>query len=332
MIKRLSNNSSYYKERKLKRIKLGQHVVPLWLIITLLLSGVFVAALADYLWTSVVIDLDVEEPLELLHYPDELSLYPGEIKEFNVTVMNYASVNYAVALDFSLDNLTYQENYVTFSDETYLVVPDEQNLTAWLQVEAVAPPIETSITIDFHRIADGEGELLFFDNFNDDVADGWTPRRGYTWEVVDQQYHVALGVGSAISTVDGFDFSNGLIRVSLWNRDTEVGFRQGIVFRYSDDQHFYDFHYGDEYDEMKFVKHTPEKSYYGIDLAAVKYPISPNTSYTLEVKIIGDTFTGFLNGEEVLSVTDTEYQDGQVGLTAQRTHVFFDDFTVYSLP
>ena len=159
----------------MKRIKIGQHAVPLWLIITLVLSGILVAALADYLWTSVTVDLEVEEPLEILHYPDELSLYPGETKEFNVTVMNYASINYAVVLDFSLGNTTYQDNYVTFSDETYTVIPDEQNLTAWLKVEVQAPPIETSLTIDFHRIA---GELVFFDDFDDGIPDGWTVQFG----------------------------------------------------------------------------------------------------------------------------------------------------------
>jgi len=42
--------------------------------------------------------------------------------------------------------------------------------------------------------------------------------------------------------------------------------------------------------------------------------------------------TGFLNGEKVLTVTDDTCTSGQVGLREQRADVFFDNFTVYSLP
>jgi len=57
-----------------------------------------------------------------------------------------------VILHFSLDNTTYQDSYVAFSNETYTVITGEQNLTAWLKVEAHAPPINASLTIDFKRI------------------------------------------------------------------------------------------------------------------------------------------------------------------------------------
>ena len=330
MIKRLSNNSSYYKERKLKRIKIGQHVVPLWLIITLLLSGVFIAALADYLWTSVIVDLEVEEPLEILHYPDELSLYPGETKEFNVTVMNYASVNYAVVLGFSLGNLTYQENYVTFSDETYLVVPDEQNLTAWLHVEAVAPPIETSLTIDFHRIADGVGELVFFDDFNDGSADGWTVQFG-NFAVIDGEYYTENGAGQkSLVTVDGLDLADCVVEVNL---RCLYAFQAALVFRYTDNAHHYTFSVNDEGDCVGVEKYVPGNEHFG-EVLGVNYSvsISLNTDYLVSVRLEGNQFTCFLDGEKVLTVTDDAYTSGQVGLRGQKADVFFDDFRVYSIP
>lgn len=137
-----------------RTIQIGKHIIPLWLIGTLLLSGIGVGVLANYIWTTVIIPLEVKEPLEILSYPSKLSLYPADTKEFNVTVMNHHSQNYTVILDFFLDNATYQDNYVTFGIETYTVVPYEQNLTAWLKVESYAPPINASLTIDFKRVGE----------------------------------------------------------------------------------------------------------------------------------------------------------------------------------
>jgi len=60
-----------------------------------------------------------------------------------------------------------------------------------------------------------EGELLFFDDFDDGVADGWTPQRGYTWEVIDGQYVSSHGLGKSISIIDDLTFSD---EVTMWNR------------------------------------------------------------------------------------------------------------------
>ena len=100
----------------------------------LLASTLSVGMIAGYFPSSESIPLEVKEPLEILSYPTAFSLFPGETVEFNVTTQNLASVNYSVTLDFSLNDTTYQTEYVTFSGETYTVTPGEQNLAAWLKV------------------------------------------------------------------------------------------------------------------------------------------------------------------------------------------------------
>lgn len=132
----------------MRSIKIGKRIVSLWFIAVLAILGIGAAALANYVWNTLIIPLEVREPIEILDYPSELSLFPGMTAEFNITVQNYASVNYYVVLDFHLSNKTYQDNYVKFSDEIYTVIPGQQNLTAWLVVESYAPPINTSLTIN----------------------------------------------------------------------------------------------------------------------------------------------------------------------------------------
>jgi len=117
----------------------------------ILVSGIGSGVLGYYIWRTLTIPIKVEEPLEILNYPSELSLYPGEMEEFNITIYNHASVNYSVTLDFSLNNTSYQTNYVTFSNEIYIIIPGQQNLTAWLMVGSGAPPANASLTIDFKR-------------------------------------------------------------------------------------------------------------------------------------------------------------------------------------
>jgi len=52
----------------------------------------------------------------------------------------------------------------------------------------------------------------------------------------------------------------------------------------------------------------------------------------LGIRINGNSFTGYVNGEKILYGMDNNYEVGSIGLSAHRGEVFFDNFTVYSLP
>lgn len=136
----------------MKVIKIGEHIIPLWLLAALLISVIGAAVFANYFGNRLVIPFEVREPIEILYYPSKLSFFSGETEEFNITVQNHASVNYSVVLDFHLSNTTYQDNYVTFSNEVYTVIPAQQNLTARLVVEPNAPPVNASLTIDLMSV------------------------------------------------------------------------------------------------------------------------------------------------------------------------------------
>jgi hypothetical protein len=115
------------------------------------LAGICIVAFALYMALTFTVPFEVKEPIEILYYPSQLSLYPGGIKYFNVTVRNNALQNYTVFLDFSLGNETYENNYVTFSNATYFVCHGVQNLTAWVIVSNNAPPINTTLKVTLYR-------------------------------------------------------------------------------------------------------------------------------------------------------------------------------------
>ena len=174
--------------------------------------------------------------------------------------------------------------------------------------------------------------ILFFDDFNDGVAEDWTEQLG-SWNVIDREYFTSVGIANSISTIEDLTLDDYIIETKLRFRDTSVGFRAGIVFRFLDNEHYYIFQVGNEYDKVEYEIYTPEYSLYGQNfggLWSVDYPIDLNVNYTLRVEVVGNTFTGFLNGEKILSVTDDSYKSGRIGLFAHRADVFFDNFTVYS--
>lgn len=154
----------------------------------ILVSGIS-GALGYYVWKTLTMQVEIKEPIEILQYPSSLSLYPGETKEFNVTINNHASVNYSVVLDFSLDNATYEKNYVTFSNDIYLVVPGQQNLAAWLTVEPYAPAANVTLSIGcgrgisasglvgYRRLDEGNGTTAYdsSENGNNGIVMGSPP-------------------------------------------------------------------------------------------------------------------------------------------------------------
>ena len=119
------------------------------LVIIPLIVGSFVV----YGSRSMSSNVEVKEPLEILDYPADLVLYPGETIDFNVTVQNYASVTYSVLLDFRLNDTDYQSKYVTFADNNYSVLPGTQKLATLLTVAPDAPSANLLMTINLVRNA-----------------------------------------------------------------------------------------------------------------------------------------------------------------------------------
>jgi hypothetical protein len=315
----------------LRGISIGKHVIPLWLVAVILISGIG-GTLGYYVWRTLTIQVEVKEPIEILQYPSSLSLYPGETKEFNVTVMNSASVNYTVLLIYILDNSSYQEEFVTFKDDTFNVMSGQQNLTTWLAVAPEAPAVNSTLTVELRRV--GAGLLSFFDNFNTGNLENWTVRQG-TWSAFNGQYYTSTGlVENGISTANLENLTNYTVQTDIAFKDTGTGFRAGIIFRYVDYQNYYTFELSHEYSCAVIGKYDPSAPDYGTNLAWLiqgSYPIQTNTDYLIKVVVQNNNFTCFINGQQVLSITDSSYLSGKVGLRARNADVLFDNFRVTPL-
>jgi len=200
-------------------------------------------------------------------------------------------------------------------------------------------------------------ESNFNDNFDDGVADGWTPQVG-SWSVIEGQYCISVGIENGITTVNGLNLKDCAIETKLRFSDN-VGFRAGVIFRYMGKDTYYSLEVSNEYDVLCFVKYLPEYAGFGmqgnafvgtapteadfargeltlgrkvIDSVPVA-TINKGVDYTLRVNITGNKFVGELisNGlyQRIMwEDTDNQFEYGAVGLRAQRADVSFDYFKV----
>lgn len=135
--------------RDLRRYKLGRYFVPLWLVSIILVSAI--GAVFAYVFYTLNMNVEIQEPLDVTYYDHDVSLYPGQTEPFNIEIYNAAPVNYTVTLEFHLSNETYQSIYATFSNETYIVVPGDQSLPAWIRIAADAPAANFTLAVDLSR-------------------------------------------------------------------------------------------------------------------------------------------------------------------------------------
>ena len=120
------------------------------LIATVLLVSVAIGA-AAYLWATRTIPVSVQEPLAVTNYPATISTHPGENMTLNITITDSASADFAVTLRFNLNDTTYQQSYVQFSNYTYSIVPGSNQIQGWLKVAGNAPPADLQLTVQFER-------------------------------------------------------------------------------------------------------------------------------------------------------------------------------------
>lgn len=297
-----------------RSIKIGEHSIPLWLIVVLLISIISVGVLADYIWKTIFLSVEIKEPLEIVSYPSILSLYPGETKEFNVTLRNHASRNYTVILNFSLDNETYQNLYVTFSHETYTVVSGQQNLLAWLKVEPYAPPTNTSLTIDlrrvygiFSRISSGKIAYDTFSAFDGTATDvPWTIvqdlYRGGNWTVEDGKFKSKAEMGNGVMAyITGIEVTDCVFEVKVKPMLlTQEGPELILIWGLEDYRYFL----------LSFDYYASGNALRAMNSEGVigwsSFTMTPATWYTMKVEIFGYTMKCYVDGMLKLNVTDSE--------------------------
>lgn len=175
---------------------------------------------------------------------------------------------------------------------------------------------------------------LLKENFEDGLANGWTPAGG-TWSIVPdstmgnhalRQSSTTAGAFS-VSTpnfIGGTDYAiQARIKINAFGSSGSVQ----LHARYTDPGNYY-------YLLANGSQPTPQvqlkKKYLGVTttLQVVPFTVDPGVWNTLKLQVDGTSIKGYVNGSLVVSVTDTDLTSGSARLGGNNVDVKFDDVVV----
>jgi fructan beta-fructosidase len=170
---------------------------------------------------------------------------------------------------------------------------------------------------------------LFRDDFDD--LNLWTIVRG-KWDIEDGKVCGGPGKGRIFTEIDE---GNYVITVDGANLSKGKGF--GVYFRTNNPEKVdgYNFQFDPGYKKGSFIFRKWVK---GRQLKPFAINTAPDfdwydKDYTMQIFIEGNTFTVFINDEQVLQGTDDTYQEGGIGLrTWNKTEVCIEGISVDRLP
>jgi hypothetical protein len=138
-------------ENMRRYVHIGHYEYSIVFLLLIIIACPLAFAATYYLWTSKTASFIVEEPLSVIEFPSEIRFTPGENSSINTVIANSANTNYEVRLIITLSDAEYQTAYVQVSNNTYIVTPGNNTLSAWIAVTQNAPPSNQQLNVDFLR-------------------------------------------------------------------------------------------------------------------------------------------------------------------------------------
>src|SRR5215475_8909763 len=171
---------------------------------------------------------------------------------------------------------------------------------------------------------------LFSDDFEDGNDNGWTKSSG-TWSVVTDGSLAYRQAGTSADS-NARAGSPSWTNISIQARVKPIAFNGadryvGVTTRVVNSNHYYFFalQNGNRLLLGKRAGSSP------ITLATRSFTFSPGTFFTLRLDANGSTLTGFVNGTQQLTASDSEFTAGIIGGATFFASASFDDFLVTSI-
>jgi hypothetical protein len=173
---------------------------------------------------------------------------------------------------------------------------------------------------------------FLYDSFDDGDSSDWTVSSGKDWYVKDNRYCTSLQNGEHRSFTGDPAWTDYIVTVQAELMQSK-GY--GIYFRVENikplDAYVFQYDYGLRAFVYRKVIKGREKSPFAVMRIPAEYNWY-NQPRLIKIQVKGDTFTTFVDGQQVLQASDPDYQAGQIGLrTWSASDTCFDDVTVSSL-
>jgi fructan beta-fructosidase len=165
-------------------------------------------------------------------------------------------------------------------------------------------------------------ESIFFADFEDGTLTGWTSSQG-TWTNPGDHMrgeHTGSAWNMHTSSGDNIVYTGTVTLVS--------GDAAGLVFRSSaDGSSSYDVTLDASDDAFKIGRRAPYQM-----LGSYPVTVQYNRSYEIKVVASGGTIEAYLDGRRLLTVTDTTYTSGRLGVMVYQSTATYDDLTAWEIP
>jgi pectate lyase len=168
--------------------------------------------------------------------------------------------------------------------------------------------------------ATASAATLFSDDFNDGNASGWTTSGG-SWSVASGAYTQSGTSADAKSQAGNLAWTNvtmqARVRVNTFGSNSSRA--AGITARAQSSANSY---------ALALTPSTVELRRGSNLLASAAFSVSVGTWYTLRLEAFGSSLRGFVNGAQLLSISDSNFATGRVGFIAKYAAASFDDVVV----
>jgi calcineurin-like phosphoesterase family protein/purple acid phosphatase-like protein/fibronectin type III domain protein len=171
------------------------------------------------------------------------------------------------------------------------------------------------------------GSVLFQDDFEDGVEDGWSEHNG-TWSVVtsgSKVYQQSSTSGDGIASAGDPIWGDYTVeaRIKPVSFNAAGGFVR-LIGRFRDVSNYY-------YLLLRSTQVLELKKLAGgtaTTLTSKAYTVSPGTSYTLKLELVGTSLKAYVNGQLELSATDSQLNSGSIAVGTFNASGEVDDVMV----
>lgn len=175
----------------------------------------------------------------------------------------------------------------------------------------ISPPTNTpySTNIPKPRVS-----LPFQDDFETILSDSWQVLTG-TWRIVNGQLTADPNNNDVIILIGDKDWTNYVIDVDVYKRDTNAGYPVGVIVRANNGNYLiYQWSCCDT--DWILVTGTSRTTIAHLDSGIITSSGAGGESKNhIHVEVNGQTFTGSVDGKLYLTVSDPNLLNGRAGLT-----------------
>lgn len=169
---------------------------------------------------------------------------------------------------------------------------------------------------------------LFYDDFNDGNANGWTPQANYNdWSVVldnGNYVYFSSSTNEGRTSAGNQSWTDYSVQAKVKVENFNGSNRAYVSGRYQNGNNYYaaSLTGGNKLELIKKVGGTTST------LVSKNYTLSTGTWYTVKLEMQGSTLKMYVNGNLELQATDSSLSSGGIGLVARGTVTKYDDVLV----